>query len=100
MAIYRAAQGALTNVQRHANARQVWTTISVADDRIALAMSDDGRGFPAEAEERDFGLRGVRERWPEARVIILPPSMMTPTCSRGYEPEPWDICSRTSPGKS
>ena len=62
LALYRAAQEALTNVQRHADARQVWMTVDVAGGQVTLLVSDDGRGFPPEAEGRGFGLRGLRER--------------------------------------
>ncbi len=62
LALYRAAQEALTNVQRHADARQVWMAVDVAEGRITLVVSDDGRGFPPEPESRGFGLRGLQER--------------------------------------
>jgi signal transduction histidine kinase len=52
----------LTNVQRHAQARQVWLGLALHPDRLTLLVSDDGRGFPPEAEARGFGLRGMRER--------------------------------------
>jgi len=62
LGLYRAVQEALTNVQRHAQARQVWLGLALHPDRLTLLVSDDGRGFPPEAEARGFGLRGMRER--------------------------------------
>jgi len=60
--LYRAAQEALTNVQRHAEAQQVWLTLRVDDGVARLQVRDDGRGLPSDAEEHGFGLRGLRER--------------------------------------
>jgi signal transduction histidine kinase len=62
LAFYRAAQEALTNVQRHAQAGQVWIDLVVQANCVALTVSDDGVGFPTETREAAFGLRGMRER--------------------------------------
>jgi len=62
LALYRAAQEALTNVQRHAQAKQVWVEMVLQDQCVALIVSDDGVGFPAETQEAAFGLQGMRER--------------------------------------
>jgi signal transduction histidine kinase len=60
--LFRIAQEALTNVQRHAKADKVWLTLFRHDDSIRLLVSDNGIGFPNKAEEISFGLRGIRER--------------------------------------
>jgi signal transduction histidine kinase len=62
LALYRAAQEALTNIQRHARASQAWLVLTVSDDAITLLVSDDGRGMSFRAESTGFGLRGLRER--------------------------------------
>ena len=67
MALYRAAQEALNNVVRHAQASQVTLRIERRDEIVALSVSDDGIGFSApqparEAPSYGLGLRGVRER--------------------------------------
>jgi signal transduction histidine kinase len=62
LAFYRAAQEALTNVQRHAQAQNVWISLSQTGDQIVLQVSDDGAGFSDEVKETAFGLRGMRER--------------------------------------
>jgi len=62
LALYRAAQEALTNVQRHAQAGTVWLRLARRDGEIELLVGDDGVGFPANAEGGGFGLRGLRER--------------------------------------
>jgi signal transduction histidine kinase len=61
LALYRAAQEALTNVQKHAGAKQVWLVLSVRDSVVTLLISDDGRGI-SNGEQAGFGLHGLRER--------------------------------------
>ncbi|MDP9292969.1 MAG: sensor histidine kinase, partial [Actinomycetota bacterium] len=46
----------------HAQARNVGIDITERDDRIELAVSDDGRGFDPDAPSKGFGLTGMRER--------------------------------------
>jgi signal transduction histidine kinase len=62
LAIYRAAQEALTNTQRHADASQVWLVLTIHDEAIALLVSDDGKGLSYSAGGAGFGLRGMKER--------------------------------------
>jgi signal transduction histidine kinase len=62
LALYRAAQEALTNVQRYARAHNVWLQLTRQDGMVTLMVGDDGIGFPAAAEQRGFGLRGLAER--------------------------------------
>jgi signal transduction histidine kinase len=64
LALYRAAQEALTNAQRHAAASQAWLEILVEDGNIQLTARDDGKGVPepAGAAPAGYGLRGLRER--------------------------------------
>ncbi len=62
LAFYRAAQEALTNAQRHSGAQRVWIELAPREECIALTVSDDGVGFPADPKEAAFGLNGMRER--------------------------------------
>jgi signal transduction histidine kinase len=62
IALYRAAQEALTNVQRHAQAQTAWLTLQVTAQAATLIISDDGIGLPDDLEDNGFGLRGMRER--------------------------------------
>jgi signal transduction histidine kinase len=70
LALFRAAQEALTNAQRHARARNLWLDVAVNGREVALTAADDGQGFPASPSqdtaeslpEAGFGLRGLRER--------------------------------------
>jgi signal transduction histidine kinase len=62
-AIWRIAQEALINVERHAGARRVSLTLVQDDGRLMLDISDDGRGFDeASIDGERFGLTGMRER--------------------------------------
>jgi two-component system sensor histidine kinase UhpB len=61
LAIYRIAQESLTNVARHAQARQVVIALEPHRGSIVLRVADDGRGF-AGAPTEHGGLRSMRER--------------------------------------
>jgi two-component system, NarL family, sensor histidine kinase UhpB len=60
LVIYRVAQEALTNVVRHAEARNAQLELTTKLDAIRLAVSDNGRGLGGASE--GAGLRGMRER--------------------------------------
>jgi signal transduction histidine kinase len=62
LALYRAAQESLTNIQKHAGAAQVWLVLTVHDDAVTLLVSDDGKGLSHTGDRSGFGLRGLRER--------------------------------------
>lgn len=62
LALVRTAQEALTNVQKHADASQVWLVLSIRNDAITLLISDDGRGLAQDGKPAGYGLRGLRER--------------------------------------
>lgn len=62
LALYRAAQESLTNVQRHANAQQAWLNLVANDEQVTLTVADDGQGFRGEGADGRFGLVGLRER--------------------------------------
>ncbi|MBX3015630.1 MAG: hypothetical protein KF832_29175 [Caldilineaceae bacterium] len=66
-ALYRAAQEALTNIQRHAQASYVWMTLTLPEDShgqsaIELTMADDGIGIAPQPLSTGYGLRGLEER--------------------------------------
>jgi len=63
IALYRAVQEALTNVARHAEAREVTVELSAAGGEAFVRVVDDGRGYePAQGTPGGVGLRGMRER--------------------------------------
>jgi signal transduction histidine kinase len=62
LALYRATQEALTNIQKHAAAEQVWLVLTVHDSAVTLLISDDGKGLALVGDRSGFGLRGLQER--------------------------------------
>jgi signal transduction histidine kinase len=61
-ALLRAAQEALANVARHAEATRVGLTISYMENEVALDVRDDGVGFDPSQPEQGFGLVAMRQR--------------------------------------
>lgn len=61
---YRAAQEAMTNINKHAQATRVSIDLSLAAGVLSLEVSDNGRGLTAEdlTKARSFGIRGLHER--------------------------------------
>jgi signal transduction histidine kinase len=80
IACFRIAQEAITNVVRHARAKNLTVELRRAGAALLLVVQDDGIGFdPAKVEERGettLGLMGIKERsalaggW--ARIISSP----------------------------
>jgi len=76
--LYRIIQEALTNVVRHASARNVSVTVRRNPETVEIIVTDDGKGFLSSREEQTteavppaerlhgFGLASMKER---ARII-------------------------------
>ncbi|HHJ13709.1 MAG TPA: PAS domain S-box protein [Gammaproteobacteria bacterium] len=68
ISVYRIVQEALTNVARHASARQVGIHLQLepalagTPQRLRLSIHDDGRGMQPDPASRGLGLIGMRER--------------------------------------
>ncbi len=62
LALYRAAQEGLTNVQRHSEATAALVSLKTEEDGMALIVADNGKGYPAEISDGRFGIRGMEER--------------------------------------
>lgn len=66
LALYRAVQEGLTNIQKHAQATEVTLRMTCDAEAIRLELQDNGCGLPEgglEAEQvKGFGLRGMVER--------------------------------------
>ncbi len=62
--LWRVAQEALANIERHAAARNVQIRLDIESQTVQLTVKDDGRGMPPGAEKQPghYGLRGMRER--------------------------------------
>jgi signal transduction histidine kinase len=61
---YRTAQEALTNITKHAQARNVAIDLSMAGGVLSLEIVDDGRGLGRDdlTKSGSFGIRGLHER--------------------------------------
>ena len=61
---YRTAQEALTNITKHAHARNVAIDLSLAGGVLSLEIVDDGRGLQRDdlTKSGSFGIRGLHER--------------------------------------
>jgi len=62
--LYRIAQEALTNVRKHARAREVHIRLRVTERKVVLVITDDGQGFdPGTGAGREgYGILGMVER--------------------------------------
>ena len=65
--IFRFIQEALTNVRKHARAREVTVTLtSIGPDQLKIVIADDGQGFVPDNQRngkaRPLGLTSMRER--------------------------------------
>lgn len=60
--LYCIVQEGLMNVQKHAQAKDVYLRGWVADESLTLELEDDGRGFDWDQPRTGFGLRGIEER--------------------------------------
>lgn len=62
--VWRIAQEALTNIERHAEATHVRVTWRCQPPHAELTITDDGKGMASDRPERtdSFGILGMRER--------------------------------------
>lgn len=62
LAVYRILQEHLTNVVKHAEAKQVEVTLLHSQDKLTLVVVDDGKGFDTARKAEGIGLRNMRSR--------------------------------------
>ena len=66
VSLFRVAQEALRNAERHARARRIDIRLEDADDKLELRITDDGCGFDVKtvesSKDRGIGLSNMRER--------------------------------------
>jgi signal transduction histidine kinase/ligand-binding sensor domain-containing protein len=62
--LYRIVQEAVSNIVKHAEAKQAGVEIERHEDRLHLTIRDNGCGFEVQetSERRGFGLAGIAER--------------------------------------
>lgn len=66
--IFSVVQEAMNNIRRHANARNIWLSLDVKNNRFVVTIRDDGEGFEVNKMEENydkrgsFGMLNMRER--------------------------------------
>ena len=62
--VYRVAQEAVTNVAKHAKAKNLTVNLEFIEGKVTLIVRDDGVGFNIEKDDKEshVGLTGMRER--------------------------------------
>lgn len=60
--IYRVIQEAISNIFKHANARNVDIQIIQHETNLNIMIEDDGKGFNTEAVNKGLGLANIQER--------------------------------------
>ena len=66
ISIYRITQEWLTNIVKHATARNASVSLSTDGSKLSLNITDDGIGFDPDKVKRGLGIKGIEER---ARMI-------------------------------
>jgi signal transduction histidine kinase len=59
---YRSVQEALTNIRKHAHAKNVWVQMVWDPGWFTITIRDDGVGVDSDRLDEGYGLRGMRER--------------------------------------
>jgi signal transduction histidine kinase len=91
-ALFRIAEEALTNVERHAEAHQVTVRLAFGTDRTDLTIRDDGIGFDQSAlDQARYGLTGMQER------AAMVGASLAVTSRPGGGTEVWCSLGRESP---
>jgi signal transduction histidine kinase len=71
VALFRIAQEALQNVNRHSGASEAWVMLGMTGSEVRLSVRDNGHGFDeATVPPERFGLAMMRERGEDAGVDV------------------------------
>lgn len=69
--VYRLVQEAITNISKHAKAREVWIQLGAREGKVKVSVRDDGVGFDTDKPSSSvYGLLGMRFRV-EAELGLL-----------------------------
>jgi len=60
--LFRIYQEVLTNIARHADAKNVMSTLTITPKKVTLIVKDDGRGFDNSQQKKTMGFLGMKER--------------------------------------
>lgn len=62
VAVFRIVQEQLSNVIKHAEAKNLFITIEFADNALLLSIKDDGKGFHPAAKKAGLGFQNMKSR--------------------------------------
>jgi signal transduction histidine kinase len=62
LALYRILQEQLSNIIKHAEATQIWITLSQSDGNIILTIRDNGKGFDSTIKTSGMGINNIISR--------------------------------------
>lgn len=68
--LYRILQEAMRNIGKHANADNVFISITGQKDYLVLEVHDDGFGFNPNDKDKGIGLQNIRERAKDCKAIF------------------------------
>jgi signal transduction histidine kinase len=60
--LFRIYQEVLTNVARHAEAKNIIASLELLAKELVMVVTDDGKGFDNNKEKKSLGLLGMKER--------------------------------------
>jgi signal transduction histidine kinase len=94
--MFRVLQESLSNIQKHAAARNVTVRLLICPDEVVLTVKDDGVGFDAASDQppgQHFGLLGMHERLALAQGALE----ITSAPGQGTQVLAWAPCRTVIP---
>jgi len=85
-ALYRVAQEALNNIERHAGASRVSLVLSSHEGRVHMVIKDNGQGMAMDSQRLGHGIRNMQERTAHFGGILLIQSAGAGTTLRALMP--------------
>jgi len=68
--LYRITQEQLSNILKHARAKNVVVELSSTPDQVELTIEDDGIGFNTDQIEKSNGLKNIRDRADRVGAVL------------------------------
>jgi len=62
LTVFRILQEQLSNIIKHAEAKNVWIKIKIKNERLSIEVKDDGIGFNADEKHSGVGLKNIKSR--------------------------------------
>ena len=60
--LYRITQELISNILKHAEAKNISLQVGIRDEKIILIMIDDGKGFNVNEQNGGYGLKNLETR--------------------------------------